>query len=162
MLFNRFIGPLSKDCLQLTSNWTTHLFVVKDPENYIKALRAEEQANSYLLAKAVSDNPEFNAFCNNLPENIKSNNFVVLLHLYGEKSTDPAQKEWSQKQISLIFSRHAQYFATWANEEYYQLSRFGFDPLVAFNYKKAEELYDYAELNQDENEPDANQQSQQS
>ena len=148
------MGPLNPDCLQLSSDWKQHLFVVKDPARYIKALRAKEQANSYLLAKAVSDNPEFNAFCNNLPENIKSNKFVMLLHMYGEKSTDPAQKEWSQKQISLMVSLHAQYFATWANEEHYQLSRFGFDPLVALNYKKAEELYDYEKLSQDE--PDAN------
>lgn len=161
VFFTRFISPLGTDCLQLASDWTKHLFVVKDPEQYIKNLKAaEEQENRRLLTKALDENPTFKDFYNSL--STQSTDFAKIVQLYGEKSIDPAQKEWSHKQILLKFPHYTRYISAWANGEHYLLSRFGFDPLVALNYKKAEELYDYAKLNQDENEPDANQQSQQS
>lgn len=159
VFFTRFISPLGTDCLQLASDWTKHLFVVKDPEQYIKDLKAaEEQENRRLLTKALDEKPTFKDFYNSLSTQRKD--FAKIVQLYGEKYPDDI--EWSNKQILLTFSHYTRYISAWANGEHYLLSRFGFDPLVALNYKKAEELYDYAKLNQDENEPDANQQSQQS
>ncbi len=159
VFFTRFISPLGTDCLQLASDWTKHLFVVKDPEQYIKDLKAaEEQENRRLLTKALDENPTFKDFYNSLSTQRKD--FAKIVQLYGEKYPDDI--EWSNKQILLTFSHYTRYISAWANGEHYLLSRFGFDPMVALNYKKAEELYDYAKLNQDENEPDANQQSQQS
>lgn len=143
--FKDFV-PLSKDFLHFDPNWDKALFVVKDPERYIRFLRASQYANDEQFVKAFSGNPKFFAFFNNLPEEHKKKGMRLNVQRYGQETADPQQKAWSQELINLTLSTSANYILYWSYGRHDQLSRFGFDPLVALNYNDADHLYDYDKL----------------
>ena len=148
-LFNNFFGTMSKNCLQFGPNWEQQLFVVKDPERYIAYLRAKTKENNQQFKNAISSNSDFTSFLNNLTEDRKRFPIELLLHLYGQETKDPAQKQWSRRVKDLSFSVHINYYIAWANNHSDQLRRLGVDPVVTLNYKDADHLYDYEKLSQD-------------
>ena len=148
-LFSRFLGPMSKDCLQFFPNWEQKLFVVKDPERYIAYLRAKTKENNQQFKDAILSNSDFASFYNNLTEDRKRNPLELILHWYGQETKDPAQKKWSRRVKDLSFSVQINYFTAWAGNHSDQLKRLGFDPVVTLNYQDADHLYDYKKLSQD-------------
>ncbi len=148
-LFSRFLGPMSKDCLQFFPNWEQKLFVVKDPDRYIAHLRAKIKENNQQIKDAILSNIGFLSFFNNLSDDIKRTPIEMILQLYAQETKDPVQKEWVQRVQDLSFSIHTSYYIGWANNYSDHLRLSGFAPVVALNYQDADHLYDYKKLSQD-------------
>ena len=148
-LFSRFLGPMSKDCLQFFPNWEQKLFVVKDPDRYIAHLRAKIKENNQQIKDAILSNIGFLSFFNNLSDDIKRTPIEMILQLYAQETKDPVQKEWVQRVQDLSFSIHTSYYIGWANNYSDHLRLSGFAPVVTLNYQDADHLYDYEKLSQD-------------
>lgn len=148
-LFSRFLGPMSKDCLQFFPNWEQKLFVVKDPERYIVHLRAKIKENNQQIKDAILSNIGFLSFFSNLSDDLKRTPIEMILQLYAQETKDPVQKEWVQRVQDLSFSIHTSYYIGWANNYSDHLRLSGFAPVVALNYQDADHLYDYEKLSQD-------------
>lgn len=148
-LFSRFLGPMSKDCLQFFPNWEQKLFVVKDPDRYIAHLRAKIKENNQQIKDAILSNIGFLSFFSNLTEDLKRTPIEMILQLYAQETKDPVQKEWVQRVQDLSFSIHTSYYIGWANNYSDHLRLSGFAPVVALNYQDADHLYDYEKLSQD-------------
>lgn len=148
-LFSRFLGPMSKDCLQFFPNWEQKLFVVKDPDRYIAHLRAKIKENNQQIKDAILSNIGFLSFFNNLSDDIKRTPIEMILQLYAQETKDPVQKEWVQRVQDLSFSIRTSYYIGWANNYSDHLRLSGFAPVVTLNYKDADHLYNYEKLSQD-------------
>lgn len=150
-IFTGLIGPLHPKCIEFFEADKDHaLFVVKDPEGYIKDLHAEIHKNGTRLAPVMHANPEFRAFYDALNKPHKDQEeSAVLLNWYYEATEDPTKRAWIHNLLVEIVLPQLLYIKLWNDEEHYQLRPLGFDPVVALNYKDASELYDYKKLNQD-------------
>lgn len=148
-LFSRFLGPMSKDCLQFFPNWEQKLFVAKDPDRYIAHLRAKIEENNQQIKDAILSNSDFVSFFNNLTEDLKRNPIEPILMLYEQETKDPVQKEWIHRIQDLSFSIRTSYYIGWANNYSDHLRLSGFAPVVTLNYKDADHLYNYEKLSQD-------------
>ena len=141
-------GPMNPDCIQLDKNWKQAMFVVRDSESLIKYLRAESQKRLEQIKHRSLRNPTFLAFYKNHAEG-KNTCILHLLSKYGQETYDPKERQWSKKLLKLTVAEQSKNFLAWNHGFHYQLSQFGFDPVVALNYKDASDLYDYKKLNQD-------------
>ena len=132
-LFSRFLGPMSKDCLQFFPNWEQKLFVVKDPDRYIAHLRAKIEENNQQIKDAILSNSDFVSFFNNLTEDLKRNPIEPILMLYEQETKDPVQKEWIHRIQDLSFSIRTSYYIGWANNYSDHLRLSGFAPVVTLS-----------------------------